>query len=571
MPGARIVIEDFGGRAPRRAARLLPSNFAQVAENCKLLYGDLRGYQDFRLVHEFPTGTLPRRVWHLKNTAQTEEAWYGDRDPKAVLLKSPIVNDAYERYYLFREGQPPKITTFDDIKNGVPPSNLAFGQPVNAPTVTPSGGSSSNLTTRVYGYTYVTSWGEESRLSPVTAADVKTDVTSITVTVSVGAPPPAIAGRTFQYIRLYRSVTSAGGAQLYFLADIPYSISGGSYVDTQKDLEVVLNSPLVSSQNDPIPDGVWGARVMGNGAMVGFKGRDLYFSVPYLPHAWPEDWRLTVSDLIVGVEVMGQNVMVMTQGFPVYVYGSYPDAMGMLRFDFPEPCIAYGSIVAAPEGIYFGSYNGLCLFTTAGVSNITREMISRNDWRNQYLDVETRAERLTTRYIASTSNAGGYVIDGLEERIALTDLVGWLTVGDISSDVFTSDVLAISFDAVYVWDDPDALEIDYRWRSKKFVFTKPCSMGALMLHLDACDEEEWLPTPILNPGYEYPEGMDKTCSMLVKVWRDGKLIFNRPVHDREQCRLDSDTVGTVWEVEVQGQCRVQRIAIVETGHALEEA
>ena len=569
MPGARIVIEDFGGRKPRRSARLLPENFSQIAENCKLLYGDLRGYQDFRLVHEFPTGTHPRRVWHVKNTAQTEDAWYGSLDPKATLLKSPIINDAHERYYLFQEGLPPQVLTFDDIVLGNPSADLAFGQPVLAPTLSPTGGTGSDLVSRVYGYTLVTTWGEESHLSPVTGINVKVDVTSVTVTIPPFVPPPVIEGRTFQYIRIYRAVTSATGGQAYYLADIPYAISGGSYVDTQTDLQVVVNSPLISSQNDPVPDGVWGARIMGNGSIVAFSGRDIYFSVPYLPHAWPENWRLTVSDVIVGVEVQGQNVMVMTTGFPVLLYGSWPDNMAMLRFAFPEPCFAYGSIVATPEGVYFGSYNGLCLFTPYEVQNVTREMLARNDWQNDYLDVETRAERLTTRYIASTSGAEGYVIDGLEERISLTDLTGWLTVGDISSDVFTSDILAISFDAVYVWDDPDGLEVEYRWRSKKFVLPKPAALGALMLHIEPRLEEVWVPTLILNPGYTYPEGINLATQMLAKVWRDGVLIFNRAVNDREQCRLDSDTVGTTWEVEVQGQCRVQRIAIAETGHDLE--
>lgn len=155
-----IVIEDFGGRMPRRSARLLPDNFSQVAENCNLIYGDLRGYQDFKLVHEFPTDTLPRRVWHLKNTAQTEDTWYGSIDPNASLIKSPIVNDAHERYYLFRKDLPPQVLTFNDVVLGNPPSDLAFGQPVNAPTLTPSGGTASEpLVTRVYLYTYVPSGG----------------------------------------------------------------------------------------------------------------------------------------------------------------------------------------------------------------------------------------------------------------------------------------------------------------------------------------------------------------------------------------------------------------------------
>lgn len=563
-----IVIQDFGGRMPRRSARLLPDNFAQVAENVKLIYGDLRGYQAFKLVHEFPTGTLPRRVWHIKNTELTQEAWYGSRDSHAVLLKSPIVNDAHDRFYLFQEGLPPKVTTFNDIKNNIPPSDLAFGQPVNKPVLTQTGGENDNVYTRVYGYTYVTSWGEESRLSPVESIDVKLDVTSVTIAITVGTPP-AIAGRTFQWIRIYRTVTSTLGAQFYFLADVAYAPAGANYVDTKKDIEVVINSPLTSSENDPVPTGVWGARTMGNGSIVAFKGRDLYFSVPYLPHAWPEDWRLTVADTIVGVEVMGQNVMVLTNGFPVLVYGAYPDAMGMLRFDFPEPCIAYGSIVASPEGVYFGSYNGLCLFTPSGVDVISRGMLSRNDWRIDYVDVETRAERLSTRYIASTSSTNGYVIDGMEARIALTDITGWVTIGDISYDVFTADVLAISFDAVYAWDYHTEVESEYRWKSKKFVLPKPKSLGALMLHIEPHEGAIWAASSIHNPGYVYPDGMNKITQMLVKVYADGQLIFDRPVVDREQCRLPSETVATVWEVEVQGQARVQKIAIAETGRELE--
>lgn len=562
-----IIIQDFGGRLPSRANRLIPDNFAQVAENVKLIYGDLRGYNDFTIVHEFPTSTLPKRVWHVKNTAQTATAWYGSTDPEAELIKSPIVNDAFDRYYLFQKGQPPKVLTFSQIVAGSTGNNLAFGQPVAAPTLSSTGGTASNLITRAYTYTYVTSWGEESTIAPLAAIDVKIDVTSVTVTIP--AASPTIAGRTFQYFRIYRSVTSASqGTQMYFVADVPFTTGGAAYVDSKKDVEIVVNSVLTASDNDPVPSDVWGARLMSNGSIVAFFGRDVYFSTPYLPHAWPQDWRLTVPDLIVGLEVMGQNVMVMTQGSPVLLYGATPDAMAMEKYSFPEPCIAYGSIVAAPEGVYYASYSGLVLFTGTGVQNITNSMISRNDWKTGYLDSNTRSERLGTRYIASKSDTKGYVIDGLDPRIALVDLVGWLTVGNISADDYTGDVLAISVDAVYAFDNPTGGEIDYRWKSKKFVTKKPVNFGALMLHIDT-RTTEWTPTPLLNPGYTYPLEIDKKTQMLVKVWADDRLVFNRAVSDREQCRLPSDFVATAWEIEVQGQCRVQRIALAETGRELE--
>jgi hypothetical protein len=562
-----IIIQDFGGRLPRRAARLIPDNFAQIAENVKLIYGDLRGYNDFTLMNEFPTGTLPKRVWKVKNTAQTAEAWYGSTDPYAELIKSPIVNDSFDRYYLFQKSQPPKVLTFSDIEANAPAQPLAFTQPITPAVLTPVGGTGSIYSTRVYTYTYVTEWGEESRIAPVTAVEGRTDLTSITVTIIPGPPPPTISGRSIQFIRIYRTVTGTQGGQLYYVDDVPYVASGITYSDTNADLVVALNEPLNASDHDPPPTGIWGARIMSNGSIVAFKDRDIYFSIPYLPHAWPEDWRLTVPDLIVGLEVSGQNIMVMTQGSPVLLYGTYPDVMGMLKYSFPEPCIAYGSIVAAPEGVYYAAYSGLVLFTSTGTNNITNQMISRDMWKTEYLDFDTRAERMDTRYIASKTDSKGYVIDGQEERIALVDLVGWVTIGDISSDGFTGDTLAISFDAVYAFDNPEGIEIDYRWKSKQFVMAKPVNMGALMLHLEE-RETEWLPSTILNPAYDYPPDINKRTQMLVRVWADERLVFEQAVSDREQCRLPSDFMATVWEIEVQGQCRVERIGLAETGREL---
>ena len=60
-------------------------------------------------------------------------------------------------------------------------------------------------------------------------------------------------------------------------------------------MTLALNSQL-PEYNDMPPSGLIGARVHPSGALVAFKDRQVYFSRPYLPHSWPEDWIVSLPD-----------------------------------------------------------------------------------------------------------------------------------------------------------------------------------------------------------------------------------------------------------------------------------
>lgn len=556
-----MQIEDFGGRLPRRSKRLLPTNYAQEATNTKLLSGELRGLRALSVAHQFSPATAPKAAWRVLSSADPQtEAWFSSQDPKATLLKSPLINDAFDRWYLFEEDQPVQVLTFTDIDNGTGPWDLNFTYPTIAPGVVPVGTTAPE--TRVYVYTYVTEWGEES--APSAPVSVEVDEGG-TVTVSgFYLPLPVIEGRNFDAVRIYRTVTGESSTSFFYVGEVAWLID--TFLDDFSSAVVTLNETLPSVQNAPAPDGLYGARVHPSGALVAFKDRDIYFSIPYMPNAWPGEWNISVADEIVGLEVFEQNVAVMTVGRPLLLYGSHPAAIGTLKFSFAEPCIAYGSIVGAPEGAYYASHQGLVLMTAVGPTNITRAMISQEEWQNDYATSTLSATRYGTQYISIEANNVGFIIDTSETRIALTDFIGSNSVTAVSSDVYTGDVYLIGGDNVYLWDDRTAPEVDYYWKSKQVMLAKPVNHGAVMLHLEP-NATEYIPaTPVAAPPFpsEYAT-IDKKTEALVEIWCNDTRVFVGACGDREQVRIPSGKKGDAWELRITGQVRVYSVTVTEVG------
>ena len=563
-----ILVYDFGGRLPKRSKRLLPENYSQEANNVKLLSGELRGLHALSLVHEFPDATLPKSVWRVENTGEPkEDAWFSSQDPKAALVKSPLINDAFDRWFLFEDGQPAQVLTFTDIKNDTGPYALNFTHPTTPPTLVPTiFDAGAQLQTRVYVYTYVTEWGEES--TPSAPQTVEVDEGGTVAISDFYVPAPTIEGRAFETLRIYRTVTGEESTSFFFLADLTWL--DDLYVDSISSAIVALNETLTAANNEPAPDGLFGARIHPSGSTVAVKGRDIYFSKPYLPHAWPEEYRLSVADEIVGIEVFEQNTAIMTAGRPNLAYGATPENQGLLKFSFPEPCIAHGSIVGSPEGAYYASHQGLVLMTSIGPTNISRDIIGKEEWGNDYATPEMSCARYGTQYVGLESPTEGFIIDNSDTRIALTDIlaVGTQSFVSMTEDLYTGDVYLVAGDDVFLWDDPDAPEVDYMWKSKQQVIPKPVNQGMVQVHLEERTIEYVPPGGTLPGAYpaEYAN-IDKLNEVLVEVWVNDVRKFVGPCKNREQVRLPSGFKGDSWEFRITGQCRVYSIKLSETGNA----
>jgi hypothetical protein len=163
-----INIKAFRGQVPRTSDRLLKSNQAVRALNCKLTSGRLDPLAGLGLVFT-TTGNIKTtnryRVYRNEVFETNWLTWDSDVD----VAQSLIANDAEGRFYFTGENFEPRMSTYTAAISATPYPTAWFALGVSAPStaagVTVAGGAAPTES-RSYVYTYVTTLGEESPPSP---------------------------------------------------------------------------------------------------------------------------------------------------------------------------------------------------------------------------------------------------------------------------------------------------------------------------------------------------------------------------------------------------------------------
>lgn len=543
-----LKISKFGGLAPRLGDKLLPDNFATESINAKLFSGELRGWPSLDIadpLHDFADSIDYMFVQKLKSNAGNT-TWFGSTTENASIVPDPIVDEAFDRYYLFEPGQPVKVATWNQIDLGQSPDDLALPFPTTAPTVAPTGGAPDGSTpaeNRVYVYTWQTSWGEETEPSPTATVLVATDDT---VSITAMELPSAIPGRTWDKINIYRSVAGSTSTTFYFVGSV--SAVTDAYVDPTESAYIVYNAVIDAFTNEAPPDGLQGARVHPSGAIAAFLGRKVWFSRPFLPHAWPAVYALAVDDDIVGIEIYGESIAVMTETFVYLIYGQSPGQFGLRKFPFASPGLSYRSIVPAEDGVYFCSTEGLIFVNDSGPKNVTADIIDSDEWVTQFYSGDVVAAMYGHVYMAWDRTAGGFMVDFRDQRSYITNWTSTGGVTAINNDWYTGKVMVTIGDKVYQWDDPTPSSLrQYSWKSKVFVTATPANMGALQVNGES--------------------GGQAT----VQVYADGVEKFNQVVDFNRMRRLPSGFKATDWQVRVTSSDVIQEILVGETGRSLANA
>src|SRR5690348_8891818 len=101
-----LKIENFTGIAPRWSNRLLANSAAVTAANAKLLSGELRGLRETQLLYNFGNVSPEiARAYRLPATVGAplpisgSDYWVGFTDPQVDFVRTPVVEDSFERYY----------------------------------------------------------------------------------------------------------------------------------------------------------------------------------------------------------------------------------------------------------------------------------------------------------------------------------------------------------------------------------------------------------------------------------------------------------------------------------------
>lgn len=590
-----VSIEKFGGMIPALDDRKLPDTAATFSQNVFLYSGALQGIRKARYMRDVPVGTT--RSYRLPNDYATahqifnESIWMDFANADTDLIRAPVFGDTYDRYYWASSTGEPRYNTRQRIEDSDPSWLLGVPPPITAPGVIVTGGSGDTVS-RAYVYTYVTEYGEESAPSP---PEVVTGFINGSWDTDWDAPPAGDMGvdRNITRARLYRTITSDAGVATYFLV-VEQLLSDLTYSDTLDDTDISGAGQLETFSWTPPPSDLQGFTMMPNGIVAGWRNNELWFSEPYRPHAWPAAYVLTVSYPIVGLGITGQTLVVCTAGFPMTASGVNPAYITSSTLTTFEPCTSRGSIISAPEGVYYASTSGLVLVQPGQAINITKDMVNIDRW-SSLTPNKFKAARYGVAYYAYGALTGGVfddeafeteeafvdidfsgaqqgvLIDPRDASVAFNALFSPDAIVGVMNDEWSGELMLIHDEQLYWIDSLDTSpEYEtYTWRSKIYHTPKKQNFGAMKVYFEV---PSTTPAQSAERNNDLVQELQEDQYGLVRVYADKVLVATRELRTSgEMFRLPSQFKAEFWQLELEARVFVSQLQMASTAKELQSA
>lgn len=575
---------SFSGEIPRLIPRLLNDANAQAAYNTRLDDGGLTPIRRSKLIEYLSTDDYPDepKTIYLHN-----DKWLIWADHVNV-IPGPVAQD---RLYVFGEGKPQIIVDNDTY-------DLAIIAPDDALEVEVSGdGDADLLSSRMYAYTLVSNLGEESEPSPLTKSiDWKPGQT-----VTLSGFKTSSPNRTITHQRIYRSQTgTSGGTDLFLIAERP--VSADPFVDEVPSDEFMERLP--TRNWNPPPEGLKGAITLPNGMIAAFKGKDLYFCEPWIPHAWPESYVLTCDYEIVGLGAYSNTIVVATKGNPYMVTGNMPETMVMEKLELNLPCVNPLGIQDLGYAVVYPSNEGLVTVSNGSAAVTTTSLMSRDGWQSMKPS-EMYSGQFNSRYFSSydyidlsgQQNYGTLIFDFTGEQPFLVR--AQFSANAYFFDKINGKLYYLENRGIYEYDSTYSINETQYWKSKEFVLPRPVNFGAILVEVDSglSDTEQRILEQEYDEAIERNEVLmdsplggelngstynsfavngdnleivpDINRNVSVHIYADGHLVAAVSRYN-QMARLPSGFLARRWEVSVTGDMPVTQITLATTGAELME-
>ena len=471
----------FGGSVPRVAAHLLPANQATLAQNCWNTSGRLSPIPTRRTV-ETGGGSPPAFIAMHRYEGEFM-AWDEDVD----VVQAPVVADTRNRIIWSGDGFPKstnrqRLGSFSGPATprlfwrlGIPIPGATSARPDGLPpTVVTQAQTADEDTSPAYHawvYTYVSRLQEEGPPSPPTAVTERTfdadgNIQPVEITMETG--PGSDPEGPFDIVlkRLYRTISAEGGSTAFQLIDeIP--VETATYTDMS--LDAALGDALITTGWDMPPEDLEGIIALPNGVCAGFVGRDLHFSEPYQPHAWPRDYRQTVDFDIVGLGAYGTTVFIGTEGAPYLASGTDPAAYTLSKQELDAPCVGKRTIASiGQQGIVYAAPDGLVLVGPGGSRYVSKAAYALRDWRSLGMENAISSYH-DQRYVAFLDGNRALAFDtDAGEVYEFDDNVAAIYIDRVSDQLFILNGLNGNIEEFRTTPDTNVANRTATWRSKTF-------------------------------------------------------------------------------------------------------
>jgi len=550
---AGFKLTTFSGLNEKISPRLLPEDMAQNAENVFLDSGRIESLNTDLNDPSESSNTHP--ALHISSATKTifkatANNWLTFTEDVDV-IKSPIKEDSYGRFYFTGSGSFPKYGGLSTIISGsgpYPASSFRLGLPTPAAISTISVDDSTadegaSVSSRAYIYTEITAYGEEGPPSEVTSNQIVDAADGATVTLTI---PAATSGNyNISKRRLYR--TDVNGV-FRFVTDIS-GTSSGNY--SENVIDALLGEEIESTDNLAPPDDVsadhpdgpmLGITVMPNGITAGFAGNTLLFSEAFLPHSYPLANQLTTKDDIVGIASIASGLLVTTKGKPLLASGTDPSAMAMVEIDANLPNANKRSLVDMGEYAIYSSPDGLVLASNSGINLVTEQIFTRDQWQEYYPE-NVEGYEYEGKYVGFTwdgsnnSSKKGFLFDPRGGKNAFVDLDFYATAGYNDRE---NDELYLVIDGLLKKFTRGASKRSYTWKSKQFYTNRPISPGVAKVDADSYN------------------------SLTFKLYADGSLKHTESVANSNPFRLPGGYRAKEFEIQLEGTDTINEVCVYES-------
>jgi len=475
---------------------------------------------------------------------------------------------------------------------------------------------------RAYFYTYVSRYGEEGPPSVISETvdangTPEWDGTS-SVVLSVFTEPDdsdehlkTVVGSAAPAIRIYRTSTDGDGNSAFLLvAEVavdntgPNSTAWAAYTYTDADdtgIDGNLGAACTTALYDRAPNDLTNLQGHPSGFFVASKDNVLYFSEPFAPWAWPEDYQIPIDSEIVGLGIYGSTIVVATDGFIYTFSGPHPASLYKTKLSF-QPCLSQRAIVNTDDGVMFPSLEGFQHVTSSGVQNITASMFKPEDWEDYELETMhgTWWNKAYYGFYKSVDNEGHLIIDMLNGSI--TTGVGYHYAGHVAlmggtfRTIVNSLITAPTSLYISSWDTNTTQYRMYTYKSPMYIQEKPINFKVAQIILDkqfyldvleiledgttltTLNAAAWSVTPddmlrapfneaMLNEEEINGDTLYSLSSLGVqsyvnfKVYVDSDLVFTKQVSDSNMFKLPRGFRDKKWEFAVDGMIPIKRITI----------
>jgi hypothetical protein len=328
-------------------------------------------------------------------------------------------------------------------------------------------------------------------------------------------------------VRLYRSV---GGEFLLVNSTGDYSLTNGPVDDTT----------LAEDLGEPIPSITWGLPPrdlkgltnMSNGIVAGFTGRDVYFSEPYVTHAWPVSYVISVDSPIVALASLDTTLVVLTKERPYFIQGSTPEFLTLVEADADQGCVSADSVATMNGEVYFASPDGLIATSPRGTRIITEALFGYRDWNTTFNISTIKGFTHDLKYFGF-SNSLDFIYDIPTGEITTFNIGIQAAVTDHADDTL---YVVLTDRTVREWGAGSNLS--YTWKSKVFGLPSEASFSAMQVEAE-------------------------TYNLTAKVYVDGTLLHTQTVTSRNAFRLPS-VLGRDWVIELTGDKEVYNVALAQS-------